>query len=71
MAISGMPINEAIAASASAMSNVGPGLGASGNMGNYAEYNLSAIILLPVLMIIGRLEVFTFLAIFSRSFWKR
>jgi len=70
LAISGIPINEAIAASASAMSNVGPGLGASGNMGNYAHYNRFAIVLLPILMIVGRLEVFTFLAIFSRSFWK-
>jgi trk system potassium uptake protein TrkH len=71
LAISGIPMNEAIAASASAMSNVGPGLGASGNMGNYSTYNRVAIVLLPILMIIGRLEVFTFLAIFSRSFWKR
>jgi trk system potassium uptake protein TrkH len=71
IALSGIPVSEAIAASASAMANVGPGLGTSGNMGNYAEYNGFAIVLMPVLMIIGRLEVFTFLAIFSLSFWKR
>ncbi len=69
--ITGMPVKEAIAASASALANVGPGLGASGNMGNYAHFNQAAVVTMTMLMLIGRLEIFTVLAIFSRSFWKR
>lgn len=68
--ITGIPVNEAAGASASAMSNVGPGLGASGNMGNYSAFNSPALITMSILMLIGRLELFTFLAIFTRSFWK-
>lgn len=71
MALTGIDIEEAAGASVSAMSNVGPGLGASGNMGNYSAFNIPSVIVMAFLMIIGRLELFTFLAIFSRSFWKR
>ncbi len=70
IALTGIPINEAIGASASAMSNVGPGLGASGNMGNFAAFNDFALMTMSILMLIGRLELFTLLTIFTRAFWK-
>lgn len=68
--ITGLPVNEAAAASVTAMSNVGPGLGASGNMGNFSAFNDPALGIMTILMLIGRLELFTFLAIFTRSFWR-
>jgi trk system potassium uptake protein TrkH len=68
--ITGLPVNEAAGASVTAMSNVGPGLGASGNMGNFSAFNDTALGIMTILMLIGRLELFTFLAIFTRSFWK-
>lgn len=71
MTLTGLPAEEAAGASVTAMSNVGPGLGASGNMGNYSAFNMLSVIVMTLLMIIGRLELFTFLAIFSISFWKR
>lgn len=70
MAISGIPVLEAAGASVTAMSNVGPGLGASGNMGNYTAFNNVAIVTMTLEMVIGRLEVFTIMALFTRSFWK-
>jgi trk system potassium uptake protein TrkH len=70
MAVSGIPVIEAAGASVSAMSNVGPGLGASANMGNFAHFNNVAIVTMTLEMIIGRLEVFTIMALFTRSFWK-
>ena len=70
MAISGIPVLEAAGASVTAMSNVGPGLGASGNMGNYTAFNNIAIVTMTLEMVIGRLEVFTIMALFTRSFWK-
>lgn len=69
--VSGIPLKEAAGASASALSNVGPGLGASGNMGNYAHFNDFALLIMSLLMLIGRLELFTILALFTRSFWRR
>ena len=69
--LSGIPAIEAAGASVSALSCVGPGLGASGNMSNYAHFNGVAKMTMVVLMIIGRLEIFTIFALFTRPFWKK
>ena len=66
----GVPLIEAVGASTSAISNVGPGLGASGNFGHYNDFTDAAKIIMTALMLIGRLEIFTILALFTRSFWK-
>lgn len=69
--LSGIPAIEAAGASVSALSCVGPGLGASGNMSNYAHFNGVAKMAMVMLMIIGRLEIFTIFALFTRPFWKK
>ncbi len=62
----------ALSASASAISNVGPGLGNSiGPNGNYSMLPDGAKWILSFAMLIGRLELFTFLVILSLSFWKK
>jgi len=66
----GLPLAEAAGASVSALSCVGPAFGASGNMGNYAHFNDVAKLTMVLLMIIGRLEIFTIFALFTRAFWK-
>lgn len=66
----GVPLIEAVGASTSAISNVGPGLGASGNFGHYNGFTAGAKFIMIALMLIGRLEIFTILALFTRSFWK-
>jgi trk system potassium uptake protein TrkH len=66
----GVPLIEAVGASTSAISNVGPGLGASGNFGHYNAFTTSAKSIMITLMLIGRLEIFTILALFTTSFWK-
>ena len=68
--ITGIPADEAAGASAASLSCVGPGLGASGNMGNFAHFNGAAKVTMVILMIIGRLEIFTIIALFTRSFWR-
>jgi len=55
---------------ATCMAGIGPGLGTVGPMSNYAELTDVAKIVLSLLMIIGRLEIITVFAIFTRSFWK-
>lgn len=69
--ITGIPADEAAGASASSLSCVGPGLGASGNMGNFAHFNGTAKVTMVILMIIGRLEIFTIFALFTRTFWRK
>jgi trk system potassium uptake protein TrkH len=59
-------------ASATAVSfgNIGPGLGSLGPMHNYSHLPGLSKIVLSLLMILGRLEIFTIFVIFTRSFWK-
>jgi trk system potassium uptake protein TrkH len=62
----------AFSAAASAISNVGPGLGNDiGPSANYSSVPNGAKWILSVTMLVGRLELFTFLVIFSISFWKK
>ena len=62
----------AMSAAASAISNVGPGLGGTiGPDGNYASLPTIAKWILAITMLIGRLELFTFLALLSVTFWKK
>ena len=68
----GLDFLTAISASASAISNVGPGLGnIIGPSGNYDIIPMGAKWVLSLTMLIGRLELFTFLVLLSVSFWKK
>ncbi len=61
----------AFSAAASAISNVGPGIGEMiGPSGNYFNLNDGAKWILSLTMIIGRLEIFTVLVLLSLNFWK-
>jgi len=65
-----LDIVTAIGASAACLNNIGPGLGLVGPTDNY--YHLPALgkWVLSMLMLVGRLEVYTVVILFSRSFWK-
>jgi len=59
-------------AAASAISNVGPGIGnIIGPNGNYSSIHDGAKWILAMTMLIGRLEIFTVLVLLSFSFWKK
>jgi len=53
------------------ISNIGPGLGAVGPMGSYAGYGPFAKIVLSILMLCGRLELFPILVLFHPAIWRR
>jgi len=55
---------------ATCMAGIGPGLGTVGPMSNYANMPETGKVVLSFLMIIGRLEIITVFALFTRSFWK-
>jgi len=59
-----------ITASLTALGNVGPGLGEVGAYDNFAHFPSTIKIVLSILMLFGRLEIFTLLALCSREFWK-
>ncbi len=70
MQVSGIPLLEASGATATSMAGIGPGLGLSGNMGNFAHFNPMAKIMMILLMIAGRLELYTVITVFTRPFWR-
>jgi trk system potassium uptake protein TrkH len=60
----------AASASATALGNVGPGLGTVGPMSNYSHFSILSKLIFSTLMIIGRLEIFTVFVLFSKSYWR-
>ena len=67
----GLDVLTALSAAGSAIANVGPGLGEIiGPAGNFAPLPDGAKLLLAAGMLLGRLELFTILVLFSPSFWR-
>ncbi|MEL6746583.1 MAG: potassium transporter TrkG, partial [Pseudomonadota bacterium] len=61
----------ALSAAASALSNVGPGLGPLvGPLGTYATLPDGAKWLLSFAMLLGRLELLAVLVLFTPAFWR-
>lgn len=61
----------AFTAAATSISNVGPGLGnVVGPSGNFSTLPDAAKFLLGLGMILGRLEIVTFMILFTKSFWR-
>ena len=71
LTIDGLSFDEAIGAAISAISNIGPGLGNQGPVGNFAEVPVVSKWFLSFLMLTGRLEIFTVLTILVPGFWKQ
>lgn len=66
----GLGIEESIFAVASCLSSVGPAFGTVGATGNYADINWFGKLVLCVTMLLGRLELFTMLALLRSEFWS-
>ncbi len=61
-----------LTAALTCVSNVGPGLGSVvGPAGNFAGYGPFAKIVLSLLMLAGRLEIFPMLALFHPAMWRK
>lgn len=70
MALLGLDFDTAIGATAACLGNIGPGIGKVGPVGNFAFIPDFGKWFLSFLMILGRLELFTVLILFSRAFWR-
>ena len=71
LSIFGLDFVSSVGAVATCLGNVGPGIGTVGPVANFAHLPDLAKILLSFLMLIGRLELFTVLIIFTPYFWKK
>lgn len=67
----GLGIEESIFAVAACLSSVGPAFGTIGATGNFADINSFGKIVLSITMLLGRLEIFTMLALLHSEFWNR
>ena len=64
----GLDLVSAFSAAAACLNNLGPGLGEVAN--NYASINDSAKWILAFAMLLGRLELFTLIVLFTGTFWR-
>jgi trk system potassium uptake protein TrkH len=60
-----------MAAAATTIGNVGPGVGEAGPMGSFAGYPWEAKAVMTFLMWIGRLELIPVLVLATRAYWLR
>ena len=67
----GVGFLESIGTVISSIGNMGPGLGTCGPAFSWSELPDAAKWLLSFLMLLGRLELFTVLLLFSSDFWKK
>lgn len=65
----GLDIDTSIGAVAATLGNVGPGIGSVGPTENYAHLPSLGKWVLSFLMLVGRLEIFTIMVLFTRTFW--
>jgi len=71
LSLDGLDFVSAISGSATAISNVGPGLGDMiGPNGNFSDLSTFSKLSLSLGMLLGRLELFAVLVLFFPSFWK-
>ena len=67
----GVDFDESIGAAVSAIGNVGISIGQFGPSGTYADFPTVAKWVMSFVMLIGRLEIFTVLLLFTRVLWRK
>ena len=71
MSILGNDLDTSVGAVAATLGNIGPGIGNVGPALNFSEIHVAGKWFLSFLMLVGRLELFTVLVLFSPMFWRR
>lgn len=70
MSLLGNDFETSIGAVAATLGNIGPGIGAVGPAENFHDIAIAGKWFLSFLMLVGRLELFTVIVLFSPAFWK-
>lgn len=71
LTVTGLDATTAMGSVAACFANVGPGLNTTGPVSNYSSVPEFGKWVLSFIMLLGRLEIFTILILFSPSFWKK
>lgn len=71
MSALGNDFDTSVGAVAATLGNIGPGIGNVGPALNFAEIQVAGKWYLSFLMLVGRLELFTVLVLFSPMFWRK
>ena len=66
----GIDFETSLGASIATLGNVGTGLGSVGPGGSYVAFPLVSKWVLMLMMILGRVELFSLITLLSRGFWK-
>jgi trk system potassium uptake protein TrkH len=69
-ASNGIDMTTAATASAATLNNIGPGLARVGATQDYAWFTAPSKVVMSILMLVGRLEMFTIVILFSPRFWR-
>jgi len=67
----GIDITTAATASAASLNNIGPGLARVGATQTFTWFTPESKVVLSILMVLGRLEIFTIAVLFMPRFWRR
>jgi trk system potassium uptake protein len=70
LVFTGPDLQTAAGSAATAMAGIGPGIGTVGPAANFAHLSDLAKLTMTMLMILGRLEIYTVLILFTRNFWR-
>jgi trk system potassium uptake protein len=70
LVVIGMDVKTAGGSAATCMAGIGPGIGTVGPVSNFAHLPGLGKMVLSVLMLTGRLEIYTILILFTRNFWR-
>lgn len=70
ISLMGYDLATSLGSVATCLGNTGPAIGQVGPVNNFAFFSPSAKIVLSVIMLLGRLELFTILILFTPFFWR-
>lgn len=71
ISLDGFDFTTTFTATVSCICNIGPGLGLVGPMGSFAIFSAPIKLLMSLLMLLGRLELFSVVMLFSPDAWRR
>ena len=71
LAADGFDFETTVTAMISCLNNIGPGLGLVGPTGNFSEFSILSKLVLSADMLLGRLEIFPILMLFTPSLWRK
>jgi len=69
--LTGLPVIEAFSSVVASVNNMGPGIGQTGPAGNYQGLSDLQTWICTVAMLLGRLEIFSVLVLFTAAFWRK